>query len=421
MPSKIQELISAGLFQRGLIDIESPELVRRYNACLAEIGLDKTALKRFKIDRMGWSPDIAEETDNYYYLAHGPSNPFAIILTPDQATAPIYFPTHSYDWEMTDTWFRIHRAQVADVTRDAALWLDMDQMVNVYEKPEDLLMVHEVVVKTHSTNSIIGEAIRQKGMITRFMQEPDAHLDSSLIERIKASGRKVGDLRARNCIIRDFHFPDVIDFYARVINGVFVLRSHGDEPIIASRDSQWAKANNIFVADAGLIDSLATHRYVECDFSWWRSHITYLETIAESLLMEVLDEEEPEMQFLSLNSAKQKGVIRKYGKKLGAYLSLMRIVDSIRRGEEPKQVPDDLAIYLLHPAKRLSVSSREVVEHLLSLIREGRLVQMFYRYQKTAFVDAYTKRWKAPRREWALTRIREHYDRLERLRHSAAA
>ena len=419
MATKMQELIAAGLFNKGLVEITAPTLVGRYNDALTEMGLSKTKLRNFTVDQMGWSAEIAKELDDDYYLAHGPANPFAIVLTPDQAHAPIYFPTHSYDWQLMEMWYRTHRAQVADITRNAALWLDIDQMVANYTEPRDLLMVHEVIVRTHSTSGIIGEAIRQKGMVSRFMQETDAHLDTDLIERIKASSEKVGDLRARNCIIRDQHFTDVTDFYARVVGGVFVLRSHGDVPIIVARDTAWAEKHQVYTTNDDVLNTLIEHRFLECDFVWWKKHITYLEVMAESFLMDVLDQEVPDLDFFSLNSARQKGIVKRYAKRLDDYFEIIRIINAIKHGERPEIHPD-VASVLLHPAQRLSPSSREVVEHLLSILRGGRLVQMFYRYQKTTFLDAYTKRWRVPKRTWALKRVREHYDRLERIRLSAA-
>ena len=59
----MNELERTGLFGKGLITIESPELVRRYNACLEDMGLPATKLKKFSIDAVGWSPEIAAEQD----------------------------------------------------------------------------------------------------------------------------------------------------------------------------------------------------------------------------------------------------------------------------------------------------------------------------------------------------------------------
>jgi hypothetical protein len=417
----MKALIDAGLFGQGLVNIDSKLLVDRYNACLEEIGLKKTKLKSFAIDQVGWSPEVADEMKNDHYLSHGEANPFAIIVTPNQEQAPIYFPFHSYDWEAMSTWFRTYRTQIADITRDAGLWVDIDQDVNLYDSPSDLLMVHEVMLKTHATNGIIGEAIRQKDLLTKFIQEQDAHLDVELIEKLRKSAKVSGDLRSRSCVIRDFQFVDVQDFYSRVMDGVFIFRSHGGEPFIVAQNTTWAKSHKVCHADLEVVNELMRLGYLECDFVWWKKHIAYLHTIAESFLMDVLEEKEPELEFFKLNGAQQKGIIRKHARKLESYLTLTRVIDAVRCDEAPQGVPEELLPYLLHPAQTLSNSSREVVEHLLSIVREGRMVQMFYRYQKSEFAQAYSKEWNAPKREWSLLRIREHYERIVRLRSMHAA
>ena len=68
----MNELIQAGLFGRGLIRIEDPTMVARYNACLQDMGLSSTDLTSFQIDRMGWSPEIAAEAGDSYYLTWAP-------------------------------------------------------------------------------------------------------------------------------------------------------------------------------------------------------------------------------------------------------------------------------------------------------------------------------------------------------------
>jgi hypothetical protein len=418
---KMQELIGAGLFGRGLIEINSLLLIARYNKCLAEIGLGETKLESFKIDKMGWSPEIAAEFGKEYYLSHGDANPFAIILTPEQAYAPIYYPYHSYDWVVIESWFTTYATQISALTKSGALWIDIDQDVVMYKVPGDLLMVHEVVLKTHSTNGTIGEAIRQKDLFRRFLSESESHLDTKLIEDIKKSKERVGDLRKTNCIIRDYQFADVADFYSRVLGGVFVLRSHGGSPHIITRDTIWSDTSGVAHASSDALKVLVEQGYVSCDFAWWKKHISYLSIIAESFLMDVLDVEEPDLAFLKESPARRKGIVQKHAEKLDSYLTLLRIIDAINHDTKPEAIPEHLSMHLLHPSDHLSQNSREVVEHLLSHLREGRLVQMFYRYQKTAFVKMYTKKWNTPRRDWALTRIREHYDRLVRIQQTQAA
>ena len=70
----MQKLKTANLYRSELIPV-SGKLVERYNLCLEKLGFKKTKLKSFSIDGLGWSPEIAEEKKNLYYLNHGDANP----------------------------------------------------------------------------------------------------------------------------------------------------------------------------------------------------------------------------------------------------------------------------------------------------------------------------------------------------------
>lgn len=408
--SKMQELIAAGLFGKGLISIEMPHLVHRYNECLIDMGLEPTTLTTFHIDRMGWSPEIAAEKKSDYYLSHGDANPLVIILVPEQERAPIYFPMHSFDWRLMDEWFGVHRKQVVDLTKETGLWLDIDQEVDLYAEPRDLLMVTEITVKVKAPNGLIERAREQSLLVRKFLASESSHIDGELLTALEESAHVSGDLRMRHLVLKNTLFSNLTDFYSRVFGGTFVLRSKNRVPLIFVREAKRADNERVFLADARIVPELEEHGYVSEDVAWWGSHLFYLKIIAESFLMEVLDEVEPETEFLSLSSAKQKALVVKHQKKLGTYLDVLKVIKAFEAGAETVDVPEHLRHFLLHPARDLEKTSREVIEQLLTYVNGGRNVILFYRHQKTAFVDAYTKRWKSPMREWARVRIREHYE-----------
>ena len=57
---------------------------------LTNLGVETTGLDRFRIDRRGWSPEIAVERGDKHYLAHGHANPLAVVVSPDQRGAALY-------------------------------------------------------------------------------------------------------------------------------------------------------------------------------------------------------------------------------------------------------------------------------------------------------------------------------------------
>lgn len=408
----LNELIQAGLFGRGLIAVDHPILVARYNACLQDMGLKTTALPKFQIDRMGWSPEIADEQNNSYYLSHGEANPLAIILTPDQEKSPIYFPMHSFDWKIMEQWFSLNQSQITDLTKDSAIWLDLDQEVSLYRFPSDLTMVSEVIVRAYSPDKLMDRAKSQKDLVFRWLNEPKACLDTALINELLSTAVNDGDLRKRNFIIRKMQYSDVADFYSRVFGGVYVLRSCNHEPLVLTCDESKV-GEGVRLADRAILDTLEEYGYIKADLSWWKDHMHRLKIIAESFLVEVLDIKEPALSFDDVSDVLKRQLVNKYKDDLAIYFEFDELYNTLKRGELPKS-KSSINIYLLHPSDELTPSSQEVIWQLLTYIRGGRFVPLMYRYQKETFIEAYTQKWGNPRRTWSLAKIRNYYDAIMR-------
>ena len=141
------KLIQSGLFGGKLFHVATKELVGRYNACLEDIGLERTALTEFHIDGWGWSPEIAEELQDKQYLSHGSANPYSIIITPDQQRGSLYYPYHSFDWDIHHQVFDKYAKQIADITTECGLWFSLDHDISTYRSPQDLLMIDVVKVQ----------------------------------------------------------------------------------------------------------------------------------------------------------------------------------------------------------------------------------------------------------------------------------
>lgn len=56
----MKKLRNAGLFGGDMVTL-SGSLAKRYNECLAMLGVTPTKLKIFSIDGIGWSPELAVE------------------------------------------------------------------------------------------------------------------------------------------------------------------------------------------------------------------------------------------------------------------------------------------------------------------------------------------------------------------------
>ncbi|MBI1984818.1 MAG: hypothetical protein HYS60_01750, partial [Candidatus Wildermuthbacteria bacterium] len=143
----MKQLIGNKLLYAGLVPLDSRELVDRYNECLRIAGIEPTRLKRINIDGAGWSPEVAEEKGNTFYLCHDVANPMAIIVSQAQFKKPVYFPTYSWMRRMLRSVFDGNFREIADITATHGLVIDFDNQLASFESPADLLLLNSIVPK----------------------------------------------------------------------------------------------------------------------------------------------------------------------------------------------------------------------------------------------------------------------------------
>lgn len=154
------------LYQQQLLEVSSPELVKRYNEGLEALDLKPTGLSSFHIDGRGWSPEIALEQSEDY-LAHGTANSLAIILSPEQRSIPIYKPLTSLDTAVLQQYCNTYAREIADTTKNAALCLELDHTPRQYANVADVLSFESVTVKSSAGN--FGNAAQeQETLIKQF-------------------------------------------------------------------------------------------------------------------------------------------------------------------------------------------------------------------------------------------------------------
>ena len=402
-----------GLWGDGLILIDTSEMVRRYNACLEVMGLPKTRKRKFHIDCMGWSPEIANELDNNYYLSQGEANPFAIILTPKQRYAPIYFPFHSFDWALMQQWFNIHAPQITEITRSSGIWLDIDQEVESYQDAEDLLMVDGVVVRARTPLQLMQRAHAQKQLVHDVMREQDVAIIKQQAMQLVDSANDIGDMRRKHVVIDDMQFSDVCIFYTRAFGGTFVLcntkSQEKDEYFVLNKNTAKRDVGVESVIDKRIMTRLEKLGLISYELDWWKNRFHRLKIIRDSFLMDVLDEKFPDINFISLNSAKRKGMIHQISDDLPIeYVELNRLIYVLEKGKIPKYISENVKPFFAHPSDEVEELAIEVLWHVLTLVCDGRQVVRLYRQDKDEFLVAYDT-WKTPRKTWAIKMIKDYY------------
>lgn len=266
----MQKLKDAKLFRNELISVNG-KLVERYNKCLEKLGFSKTALTSFSIDGLGWSPEIAEEKKEQFYLNNGEANTHAIIISPLQKGLPIYNPFHSFDKELMKVVFKKHGDFIKDITRDSAICLDFDQKIDVFYEPLDVLKYKDIVIKFHLINNLNKAKENQLKLIHTFNLDNN-FIDENIHKQLLASAKKYGDLRERNLILEEIKYT-TDSFYTKAFGGIFVLKDFVKPILIFQEKETYNQAINDTVHDIlmyhishdELIDKLLSYDVIEAD------------------------------------------------------------------------------------------------------------------------------------------------------------
>ena len=414
-------LIASGLFGRGLVTVDQPSMVARYNACLAEIGLPTTSLGRFRIDGWGWSPEIADEREDPYYLSHlRTANPYAIILSPEQKDKPVYYPYHSFDWHMMKVVFQTAESQIADLTTTTALWIDVDQEISAYREPSDLLMVDSIMLRFNASGGVMDAAKQQRALVHQFNNQRMAWADPQLHESIIRSVSAHGDLRFRSLEIPDIPYTNTRCFFTRAYGGLFVFRElPGGKPLLVMVNEEEAglsgssghSHDELHLHDPELLPRLFREKLVDLQWQLYRDNPEPLQRIRDGLLAEAIAAADPSADLVGMRDGDRKRWMLKLGDSgelSPLYGEIERLQLMMNRGRDidPVRFSPELSMLLTHPHRSLSETAWDAVRQLLVKLAPTDIVRT-YQYDKDLFYERYAT-WPDNRKAWARSYLLEH-------------
>ena len=267
----MDKLKRANLYRNELIPI-SGKLVERYNKCLLKMGFSETKLTKFSIDGLGWSPEIAEEKKEPFYLNNGEANTHAIIITPKQKGVPLYNAFHSFDKELMKLVFKTHQETINDITRDSAICIDFDQNIDVFYEPLDVLKYKDIRIRFHLIDDFQKAKKEQLQLIELFNFENN-FIDEKIHQQLVSSAKKYGDLRTRKVELEEIVYVSN-SFYTEAFGGVFVFRDFVEPMLIFNSEETFKEAIKdtnfdglmFHISHSELIDTLQSHSLIECSF-----------------------------------------------------------------------------------------------------------------------------------------------------------
>ena len=406
-------LISSGLYGRGLVPVNTPQMVARYNACLEAVGQEPTKLETFSIDAVGWSPEVAEEKGHMDYLSLGAANRFAIVLTPEQSGLPVYRPVHSFDRIVMEKFFMTAKSQVADLTGRTGLWLDFSHELTRFASPLDLLTVEWVNIATHDAAGIMHAAVEQRQYAAAFMESDTDWADKKVREKIISSATMHGDLRFRSAVIPEIKFTDVRSFYSRAFGGTYIFRDIAKSAqVLLMEDIKQLPHSSKHVVTHPLKDEMLTE-YLEVEdivdipLGWYKQQagLASLERLREYLFADAYYAAGEEQNLLDLTPGQQKSwLAANEGKVDPLIFELERLTLDLRQGVSVKELKlsPKLRALLMHPSKE--AQKYEIVErvvwHLIARLAPYDIERLFER-NRVHFYLLYSN-WPLAKRQWAV-------------------
>jgi len=407
----MQKLEKANLYRNELIPING-KLVERYNKCLVKLGFTKTNLTSFSIDGIGWSPEIAEEKKEIFYLNNGEANPHAILITPLQKGLPIYNPYHSFDTELMKLVFRTHQKKIQNITRDSAICIDFDQNIDVFYEPLDVLKYEEITIKFHLIDNLKKAKKAQLKLIEIFKKDTN-FIDENIHQQLLTSAKKYGDLRQRN-----INFDAIIytsdSFYTRAFGGIFVLRNFIKPILVFQNDEAYKEAINdtthdvlmFHISQSELIEQLKDHFIIECNLAKEVKTERY-KRIKKFILGELLKETRHPVNDI----LEDKMLFKSYLNKID--IKSRKKVMSVERYLEKKVTNSDVKIknivdeefyFALHkPHSSLRPNHQDLIWKLLTNI-SSKDVLFWYWYDKEDFYKNF-KNWNETKKDWVTETI----------------
>ncbi|PQJ72304.1 DUF6638 family protein [Polaribacter butkevichii] len=412
----MQKLIQSNLYRSESISV-SGKLVERYNKCLVKLGFTKTKLTSFSIDGVGWSPEIAEEKGEPFYLNNGEANTHAIIITPKQKGLPVYNPFNSFDRELMKLVFKHHEKTINEITRDSAICIEFDQKIDAFYEPLDVLRYKDIIIRFHLIDNLNKAKEDQLKLIEQFNYEYN-FIDEEIHKELIRSAKKYGDLRERNLTIEEIIFT-TDSFYTKAFGGIYLLRDLVTPVLIFENEATYKEAIKdttydvlmYHISHSEMIEKLLSYNVLELDLQEETTKKRY-KRIQKFMFSSFLKETAHPIKEILQDGILFKSYLNKIDissrKKV---MGLERFLEKqqISKNTNPKDLIDEEMYIALHkPHSSLKPNHQDLIWHLLVNIAPKDVLFLYW-YDKEQFYTLF-KTLEDSTQDWVVETILKGFE-----------
>ncbi len=221
------------LINGGLLRVEEPYLVERYNQALKGFGLPDTKLDSFQIDMVGYSPEIAEEFGDNFYLDPKSINRRFVIISPEQVHLPVIQTAFSNTGLLMHQFFEQNAKVIKILTIKDVLYGEIEDSILEAKDIEDLLSIEQVEFKVFTANDLTSQAAELRTLVDRLKKEPDVWRDDNLLERMVELAKSTGDIRTNQLVPDEVIFRHNT-FWTRHFGGLYIFIDDNQTTVIGN-------------------------------------------------------------------------------------------------------------------------------------------------------------------------------------------
>jgi len=205
-----------------LLTIDEPHLMERYARALAAFGLKMPDLKSFRIDLIGFSPEVASALKDDAYLDPARVNRRFIILSPEQAQLSLIHASFSNTRDLMLEFFEENRKVLFALTIKDVIFGEIEDNVYEVDDIDDLLSIEQVEFKIGTHKNLTEKTAELKLKIDRLLKDPDAWRDTPMLEEMVTLAKATGDIRQNKLLPDEVMFRHKT-FWASHFGGTYIF------------------------------------------------------------------------------------------------------------------------------------------------------------------------------------------------------
>ena len=291
-----------------LLTIEEPHLIERYNKALVAFGEKPTKLKKFDVDKTGFSPQVAKECGNFDYLDPNGVNRRFIILTPAQEELPVVHTAFSNTDELVHDFFAGNMRAINATTIKDVIFGEIEDSVAEVDDIEDLLSIKQVEFRVMSANDTLGKAAELRVLVDKIKGDPEAWRDNAMLERMVVLAKECGDIR-ENVLVPDQIVFRHNAFWTSHFGGIYVFIDDKMTTVIASPDSPgfrrsrpWQVSYLSINETENIYKFLASTGRIDLPRASWVETSGFLEHRAEMVIRDLVRRAEPKQDMSKIDA-----------------------------------------------------------------------------------------------------------------------